>query len=87
MPPIESGSINEWLANPIPEDKIGQEYTIDLVGGQDIHWTMLLILLISRLLFVVAKESCQIKMTGNASFLTNNGFKLKFADIDYKNLE
>ena len=52
---IESGSINEWLkANPIPEDKIGQEYTIDLVG-RNIHWTMLLILLISRLLFVVAK--------------------------------
>lgn len=26
-------------------------------------------------------------MTGNASFLTNNGFKLKFADIDCENLE
>ena len=29
----------------------------------------------------------KIKMTGNASFLTNNGFKLKFADIDCENLE
>ena len=33
---IESGDISAWLvANPIPADKIGQEYTIDLVGGRE----------------------------------------------------
>lgn len=86
---IESGSINEWLkANPIPEDKIGQEYTIDLVGGQEYTLDDVIDFADQQVTIRGSKVNhAKIKMTGNASFLTNNGFKLKFADIDCKNLE
>lgn len=86
---IESGSINEWLkANPIPEDKIGQEYTIDLVGGQEYTLDDVIDFADQQVTIRGSKVNhAKIKMTGNASFLTNNGFKLKFADIDCENLE
>ena len=85
---IESGSINAWLAaNPIPADKIGQEYTIDLVGGQEYTVTDILDFANQQVTIRGSKVNhAKIKMTGKASFLTNNGFKLKFVDIDCADL-
>lgn len=81
---IEGGNINEWLAiNPIPEDKIGQEYTIDLVGGGE--YTVNDVLDFKNQQVTIRGDKvnhAKITMTGKASFLTNNGFKLKFVDID-----
>lgn len=81
---IEGGNINEWLAiNPIPEDKIGQEYTIDLVGGGE--YTVNDVIDFTNQQVTIRGDKvnhAKIKMTGNSSFLTNNGFKLKFVDID-----
>lgn len=80
---IEGGNINEWLAiNPIPEDKIGQEYTIDLVGGGE--YTVNDVIDFTNQQVTIRGDKvnhAKITMTGNASFLTNNGFKLKFVDI------
>lgn len=81
---IEGGNINEWLAaNPIPADKIGQEYTIDLVGGGE--YTVNDVIDFANQQVTIRGDKvnhAKIKMTGNSSFLTNNGFKLKFVDID-----
>ena len=75
-------------ANPIPEDKIGQEYTIDLVGGQEYTLDDVIDFADQQVTIRGSKVNhAKIKMTGNATFLTNNGFKLKFADIDCENLE
>lgn len=81
---IEGGNINEWLAiNPIPEDKIGQEFTIDLVGGGEYIVNDVLDFKNQQVTIRGDKVNhAKITMTGNASFLTNNGFKLKFVDID-----
>lgn len=81
---IEGGNINEWLAvNPIPADKIGQEYTIDLVGGGEYIVNDVLDFKNQQVTIRGDKVNhAKIKMTGNSSFLTNNGFKLKFVDID-----
>lgn len=85
---IESGNINTWLnANPIPADKIGQEYTIDLVGGQEYTVDDIIDFANQQVTIRGNKVNhAKIKMTGNASFLTNNGFKLKFVDIDCADL-
>lgn len=87
---IESGdmSINAWLAaNPIPADKVGKEYTIDLVGGQEYTVTDLMDFANQQVTIRGSKVNhAKIKMTGQASFLTNNGFKLKFVDIDCADL-
>lgn len=81
---IEGGNINEWLAaNPIPADKIGQEYTIDLVGGGE--YTVNDVIDFANQQVTIRGDKvnhAKIKMTDKASFLTNNGFKLKFVDID-----
>lgn len=80
---IEGGNINEWLAiNPIPEDKIGQEYTIDLVGGGE--YTVNDVIDFTNQQVTIRGDKvnhAKITMTDKASFLTNNGFKLKFVDI------
>lgn len=85
---IESGNINSWLAtNPIPADKIGQEYTIDLMGGQE--YTVNDVIDFANQQVTIRGDKvnhAKIKMTDKASFLTNNGFKLKFVDIDCADL-
>ena len=81
---IESGDISAWLvANPIPADKIGQEYTIDLVGGREYIVSDVIDFGNQQVTIRGSKVNhAKIKMVGNASFLTNKGFKLKFADVD-----
>lgn len=85
---IEGGDINAWLlANPIPADKIGQEYTIDLVGGQEYTVNDIIDFANQQVTIRGNKVNhAKIKMADKASFLTNNGFKLKFVDIDCANL-
>lgn len=83
---IEGGNINSWLTdNPIPEDKIGQEYTIDLVGGGE--YTVNDVIDFANQQVTIRGDKvnhAKITMTDNASFLTNSGLKLKFVDIDCK---
>lgn len=85
---IESGDINAWLAaNPIPADKIGKEYTIDLVGGQEYTVTDIIDFANQQVTIRGNKVNhAKIKITDQASFLTNNGFILKFVDIDCADL-
>lgn len=80
---IEGGDINAWLAaNPIPADKIGQEYTINLVGGKEYTVNDVIDFANQQVTIRGNKVNhAKITMTGKASFLTNNGFKLKFVDI------
>lgn len=85
---IEGGNINAWLAaNPIPSDKIGQEYTIDLVGGEEYTINDIIDFANQQVTIRGNKVNhAKIKIADNASFLTNNGFKLKFVDIDCADL-
>lgn len=80
----EAGDINAWLAaNPIPADKLGKEYIIDLVGGQEYTVSDEIDFKNQNVTIRGGKKNhAKIKMTGKACFLTNNGFKLKFVDID-----
>lgn len=82
------GDINAWLAaNPIPADKIGQEYIIELVGGQEYTVSDAIDFVNQQVAIRGSKVNhAKIKMIGNASFLTNNGLKLKFVDIDCTDL-
>lgn len=87
---IEAGcDINAWLAaNPIPSEKLGQEYTIDLVEGQEYTVSDIIDFANQQVTIRGNKVShAKIKMVGEASFLTNNGFKLKFVDVDCSGFE
>lgn len=85
---VESGDINAWLAaNPIPAEKIGQEYIIELAEGKEYTVSDALDFANQQVAIRGSKVNhAKIKMIGNASFLTNNGLKLKFVDIDCKDM-
>lgn len=82
---VPAGSdLNQWLAdNVIPGDKIGEEYTIDLMPGAE--YTLSDVMDFENQQVAIRGDKvnhARIKLTGEAAFLTNNGLKLKFVDLD-----